>query len=88
MVKTASGFPICQPFGKTRGEGTPGRYHVIFEFEEERVGEAAADLALKLIHHLLPADLKPTPPAEATPFVFATELVELVDFAQRRQLGP
>src|SRR5690349_17632849 len=25
-------------FGKTRGTGTPGQYHVVFEYEEERVG--------------------------------------------------
>src|SRR5207344_2150165 len=40
-------------FGKTRSEGSPGRYHVVYQFEEERVGEAAADLAIKLIHQLL-----------------------------------
>ncbi|MBL8613490.1 MAG: cyanophycin synthetase [Myxococcales bacterium] len=78
-------------FGKTRGEGAPGRYHVVFEYEEERVGDAAADLAIKLIHHLLPADLAPkaAPGDEpAAPFDFRKELVELIDFAQRRQLGP
>ncbi len=46
-------------FGKTRGEGRPGHYHVIYEYEEERVGSAAGDLALRLLHHLLPADLRP-----------------------------
>jgi cyanophycin synthetase len=80
-------------FGKTRAEGTPGRYHVVYQFEEERVGEAAADLAIKLIHHLLPADLRPAVPAEEgeekrAPFDFKAELVDLIDFAQRRQLGP
>jgi cyanophycin synthetase len=67
---------------------------VVFEYEEERVGEAASNLALELIHHLLPPDLRPkeanpeadggAPPA----FDFAARLVELIDFAQRRQLGP
>jgi len=75
-------------FGKTRSEGTPGRYHVVFEYEEERVGEAAGNLALALIHHLLPTDLAPKPKADAPPFDFKTELVELIDFAQRRQFGP
>jgi cyanophycin synthetase len=72
-------------FGKTRSEGAKGRYHVVYEFEEERVGEAAADLGLKLLHSLLPPDLGPAP---ALPFEFESELVELIDFAQRRQLGP
>jgi len=89
-------------FGKTRSEGRIGLYHVIFEYEEERVGEAASDLALALIHHLLPAELAPRPPsprsegggpgpgedARSEPFDFARELVALIDFAQRRQLGP
>ncbi|MBK7583843.1 MAG: cyanophycin synthetase [Myxococcales bacterium] len=78
-------------FGKTRGEGTPGRYHVVYEYEEERVARAAGDLALRLLHHLLPPELKPEKAAadeSAEPFDFDRELVELIDFAQRRQLGP
>ena len=46
-------------FGKTRSDSVPGRYHVVYEYEEEQVAEAAGDLALKLLHHLLPADLRP-----------------------------
>lgn len=83
-------------FGKTRSEGTPGLYHVVFEYEEERVGEAASNLALDLIHHLLPPDLKPKRAPKTSvdetgaevPFDFAAALVDLIDFAQRRQLGP
>ncbi|HQY63115.1 MAG: cyanophycin synthetase [Myxococcales bacterium] len=76
-------------FGKTRGEGAPGRYHVVYEYEEERVGEAAGNLALRLLEHLLPRDLRASAPKEGeAPFDFAAELVELIDFAQRRQLGP
>src|SRR6202012_2198397 len=75
-------------FGKTRSEGTPGHYHVVFEFEEERVGETAADLAVNLLHSLLPADLRPKPRDGEKAFDFKAELVELIEFAQRRQLGP
>jgi cyanophycin synthetase len=80
-------------FGKTRGEGTPGRYHVVYEYEEERVGDAAGELALKLIMSLLPDDLRPAEGAGAegvaeAVFDFQKELVELIDYAQRRQLGP
>jgi cyanophycin synthetase len=77
-------------FGKTRGEGHPSRYHVVFEFEEERVGEAASNLAISLLHSLLPADLRPKDTREEgePPFHFQNELVELIAFAQRRQLGP
>ena len=78
-------------FGKTRsaGEGAPsGQYHVVFEYEEERVGEAAGDLGVKLLHHLLPDDLRPVGTDADASFDFANELRELIDFAQRRQLGP
>jgi cyanophycin synthetase len=74
-------------FGKTRSAGEVGHYHVIYEYEEERVGEAAADLGLKLLHHLLPANLRPADALEAA-FDFQSELNDLIDYAQRRQLGP
>jgi cyanophycin synthetase len=73
-------------FGKTRTAGEAGQYHVVYEYEEERVGEAAADLGLKLLHHLLPADLRP--PDADEPLDFDAELHGLIDFAERRQLGP
>ena len=73
-------------FGKTRSAGDPGTYHVIFEFEEERVGEAAAELAARLLHSLLPADLRPE--GTDVKLDLKHELAELIDFAQRRQLGP
>ncbi|MFO0663083.1 MAG: cyanophycin synthetase [Polyangiaceae bacterium] len=77
-------------FGKTRAEGTVGRYHVVYEYEEERVGEAAGKLALRLLHSLLPNHLRvvEAEEADATPFDFRSELLGLIDFAQRRQLGP
>ncbi len=74
-------------FGKTRSTGTDRQYHVIFEYEEERVGEAAADLAHRLLDSLLPADLRSST-ASGEPFVFQTELEDLISLAQRRQLGP
>lgn len=75
-------------FGKTRGEGRKGHYHVIYEYEEERVGTAAGELALKLLHALLPANLRPADAEVPADFDIKRELVELIDFAQRRQLGP
>ena len=44
-------------FGKTRSTGTDGEYHVVYSFEEEKVGMAAAELALKMIHHSIPEEL-------------------------------
>ena len=75
-------------FGKTRTAGQDGLYHVIFEYEEERVGTAAAELGVKLLHQLLPTELRPQRGDGEEAFDFAKELTELVEFAQRRQLGP
>ncbi|MCA9673673.1 MAG: cyanophycin synthetase, partial [Myxococcales bacterium] len=79
-------------FGKTRSVGdTPGQYHVVFEYEEERVGEAAADLGMRLLQSLLPAELRDAaaaPAADEPAFDFQAELEELITLAQRRQLGP
>ncbi|MCK6550149.1 cyanophycin synthetase [Myxococcota bacterium] len=75
-------------FGKTRNAGVAGQYHVVFEYESEPVGDAAGDLALKLIHHLLPDEVRPSY-AEIDPkFDFKNELESLISFAQRKQLGP
>src|SRR5262249_25440416 len=49
------------------------------------VGEAAGELAVRLIHDLLPSELKPGP---LEPFEFRAQLEELIAFAQARQLGP
>ena len=81
-------------FGKTRGEGSPGQYHVVYEYEEERVGEAAGDLAIDLLLHLIEpgrrAELKlsPSQAQSAETLDFPARLKELIEFAQKRQLGP
>jgi cyanophycin synthetase len=72
-------------FGKTRSAGERGVYHVVYEYEEERVGEAAGELAVRLLHDLLPPALQPEP---IEPFDFRAQLEELIAFAQARQLGP
>jgi cyanophycin synthetase len=78
------GTPVS--FGKTRGEHLPhGHYHVVYSYVEEAVGLAAADLALKIIRHLLPPEREDHDPA---PFDFRAEFEELVRLAQRRALGP
>ena len=74
-------------FGKTRTTGAPGHYYVIYEYEEERVGEAASQLALDLLHSLLPAHFEDRRHVPAD-FDFQVRLEELIAFAQRRQFGP
>ncbi|NOT34491.1 MAG: cyanophycin synthetase [Candidatus Eisenbacteria bacterium] len=72
-------------FGKTRSADGPGRYHVVYQYEEAEVGLEAGKLALALLRSLLPAPLKPKEPAE---FEFATARDDFIRFSQRRALGP
>ena len=46
-LQSLAGTPVS--FGKTRTAGKPGHYDVVFEYEEARVGEEAAGLALRLL---------------------------------------
>ncbi|PRQ09327.1 cyanophycin synthetase [Enhygromyxa salina] len=75
-------------FGKTRGAGAEGEYHVVYQYEEERVGEAAGNLALRLLHSLIPASLELDDIPDVSDLDFSEELDELIGMAQRRQLGP
>ncbi len=74
-------------FGKTRGAGPEGVYHVVFEYEDAWTGEHAGQLALRLLHHLLPDDLLDGAEREAD-FVFQEELEAMIRRSQRRALGP
>ena len=73
-------------FGKTRGNGEVGQYNVIYEYEQEDVGLEAGRLALRLLLHLLPAEIESSRANES--FDFAEERDEFIRFAQRRALGP
>ena len=75
-------------FGKTRGTGQDGVYNIVYAYEEERVGIAAAELAIALIEHLVPSELCPVPICKSEDFDFNNELEELIGLAQRRQFGP
>jgi cyanophycin synthetase len=74
-------------FGKTRSADVRGQYHVVFQYEQSDVGLEAGNLALTLLHSLLPHELQP---AGSVPkeFYFQTELESFIKFAQRRDLGP
>ncbi|HIA37922.1 MAG TPA: hypothetical protein EYN86_00140 [Planctomycetes bacterium] len=39
-------------FGKTRGNGEYGQYDVVFQYKQKDVGLEAAQVALRLLHHL------------------------------------
>jgi cyanophycin synthetase len=72
-------------FGKTRGFGAPGHYHVVYEYEQEETGLEAGSLALRLLAALLPAEVRP---ASAEGFDWPAERDSFIRFAQRRDLGP
>ena len=74
-------------FGKTRSEGRHGVYDVVFEYEQDDVGIAAGNLALDLLHSLLPRGLRPEGREDDT-FDLAARREEFIRFAQRRALGP
>ncbi|MFY9823644.1 MAG: Mur ligase family protein [Thermoanaerobaculia bacterium] len=83
-LQCLAGTPVT--FGKTRGSGLPpGQYHVVYTYGDEHVGLAAGHLALRLIHHLLPARLEAHDPA---PLDLQAELESLKRLAQDRALDP
>ncbi|WP_284164128.1 cyanophycin synthetase [Frigidibacter sp. SD6-1] len=76
-------------FGRTRSTGEPGRYNLVYEYRQRDVGLDAGALAIRLLMHLLPADLKAKVDYEFDPeFDFAAELKSFVLSAQRREFGP
>lgn len=75
-------------FGKTRGNGVRGQYHMVYEYEDAWVGERAGTLALRLLHSLLPEALRGELEPEPVPFDFTTELHALIRGAEKRAFGP
>jgi cyanophycin synthetase len=65
--------------GKTRSASRPGQYNVIFGYQEESVGLAAGQLAVRLVNHLVE-------PEEA--FDFLAQLEGLIRLAEQRAFGP
>ncbi|MFI5210868.1 MAG: acetate--CoA ligase family protein, partial [Gemmatimonadales bacterium] len=74
-------------FGKTRSADQPGHYHVVFEYEQEDVGLEAANLAVTLLHSLLPRELQPRGSVPRG-FNLQAEIESFIKYAQRRDLGP
>jgi len=75
-------------FGRTRSiDGQPGQYTMVFEYEDEAVGRQAGQLALDLLHSLLPQELKPDN-APADNWDFEAERDLFILSAQRRAFGP
>ena len=75
-------------FGRTRSiDGQAGRYSMVFQYKDVAVGREASELALKLIHSLVPDAVKPAE-APDDEWDFAKERDGFIRFAQRRAFGP
>jgi cyanophycin synthetase len=82
-LQCLAGTPVT--YGKCRSTGDRGVYHVIYSYDEERVGLKASEIARKLLLSLLPAEL---PSAYTEPFDFHAERDALARLAERIALGP
>jgi cyanophycin synthetase len=94
-LQTAAGSPAAR--GKTRSvRDRPGQYHVLFAYQDERVGLAAGRLAFELVASLLPPGLRvpegldriAPPLTTESPDGPGTGVAELLALVERRRLGP
>ena len=86
-VQNVAGTDVT--FGRTRGTGALGHYNMVYQYRQRDVGLAAGDLALRLLMHLLPDDLKAQLDYKFDPdFVWDDELRSFVLHAQRKEFGP
>lgn len=74
-------------FGKTRGTGRSGEYHVVYQYEQEEVGLEAGRLAIRVLHSLLPVALRPAE-ADPEPLDWDATRTEFIKAAQKLALGP
>lgn len=78
---------ISVTFGKTRSNGVPGQYDVVYQYDQEDVGLEAGRLALSMLHHLLPPELQPEE-VRAHKFDWEREREAFIRYAQKRAFGP
>lgn len=75
-------------YGRTRSiDGQSGFYNMVFQYKDAAVGREASELALKLIHSLLPSEIVLEEAADDD-WDFADERDRFIRYAQRREFGP
>jgi cyanophycin synthetase len=84
-LQAAAGADVT--FGKTRGAGPVGHYHVVYEYEHASVGQEAGRLALAALLALLPDELRRAERGEED-FDFTARRDGFIRYAQRHDLGP
>jgi cyanophycin synthetase len=76
-------------FGRTRSTGEPRQYNMVYAYRQRDVGLEAGELALKLLLHLLPEELRADIDYRfEEDFDFQDELRDFVLRAQKREFGP
>ena len=76
-------------FGRTRSTGELGQYNMVYAYIHRDVGLAACELAIKLLMHLLPAEVqKQTGYALDEDWDWDDELHSFIRRAQRHAFGP
>ena len=86
-VQNVAGTDVT--FGRTRGTGVLGQYNMVYAYRQRDVGLAAAELAIRLLMHLLPTSLQTKTDYAFDPeFDWKDELRSFVLHAQRKEFGP
>ena len=86
-LQNLAGSPVT--FGRTRGTGEEGCYNVVYQYHQRDVGLEAGQLGLRLLTHLMPAEVQQAIGAEIEDdFDFSDELHGFVRMAQRKEFGP
>ncbi|NND00569.1 MAG: ATP-grasp domain-containing protein, partial [Gammaproteobacteria bacterium] len=86
-LQNLAGSPVT--FGRTRSTGETGCYNVVYQYHQRDVGLEAGRLGLRLLTHLMPAEVQELSNAEIDDdFDFASELYSFVKMAQRKEFGP
>lgn len=65
-------------FGRTRGYGEPGVYHVVFTYVEEKVGRFAAEVSVKIAQALI----------DNQPYDLAPDIQAMRELREAERLGP
>ncbi|MFT4962079.1 MAG: cyanophycin synthetase, partial [Paracoccaceae bacterium] len=86
-IQSMAGIDVT--FGRTRGTGVPGQYNMVYAYGQRDVGLSAGQLAMALLMHLLPDNVKSLIDFDIDPnFDWEDELKSFVLSAQRREFGP
>lgn len=76
-------------FGRTRSTGEVGQYNMVYAYIHRDVGLAAGELAIKLLMHLLPAEVQAQAGYELDDdWDWDDELRSFIKHAQRHAFGP